>query len=962
MRKLLLCTYLFFFSSTISHGQSQSLYYDFRGTFNESSGAGIAINPLGSGMFVSDSLSELSCIRREVYNFDYNNGVQFDNAAAGTFLGESYSIEMYFKFYNNGGYKRVIDFKNGTVDFGLYATPSILGFYDGLDVNTSAFQGGQYAYLCITRDSASQNISMYIDGVLGGTFVDSLERGTIDTSQVLNFFRDDNQFGGEASPGTIAFLKLHNYVLSSQEVSDSYSGLRDTMHLLSFTQDITTSCLNGNVVHLINTSLNDTTLISYTWDFGDGSSQTSIDASYSYTLPGVYTIALIASDGGTCSDSSFSSIEIYPQPPVDLGPDQSVCLGDVVVLDAGGPYISYQWSDGSMTQTLSPNSSGIFTVTVIDGNGCIGMDSASVVINPLPAFSLPGDTIICVGDSVLLTAPGSMASYLWSTGETSQSIYVSVSGIFAAMITDNSGCSASDTIEVTISALPVIDLGVDTSFCDGNTVTLDPGNGYSAYLWNDNSNGQTLVASVTGTYSVEVTDGLGCKGSDSINVVVNANPLINLGADSTFCGGTIVTLDAGAGQTSYLWSDGSSNQTLDIGIAGSYTVTVTDANGCSATDTIVMSVNPTLNLGSDLTVCDGQPAVIDAGPGLATYTWNTGETTQSIIVTSAGTYGLSVTDGGGCINSDSIEVIISATPVVTLGPDVTVCGNAVVTLDAGAGFSAYAWNDGSSMQTLDVTLSGNYIVTVTNQDGCNNSDTVGVSFFPLPVVMLYGDTTLCYGNTILLDAGSGFNSYQWSDGSSGQTVLVDVSTSGLYTVTVTDGNGCTGTDSVNVDFYAAIPTPVASQIGPSTLQSSSATGNQWYMAGSGLIPGATGQTYMPPQNGIYYVVVTDVNGCESLQSNNIAFINLGVSTISGAVLQVYPNPVQGVLHIETSGIRYKDISLTLTDLTGKVIFIKSIASNSAVAVDLEHIVPGSYLLRFETASGTEVRRITVSER
>ncbi|HEX5002078.1 MAG TPA: PKD domain-containing protein [Bacteroidia bacterium] len=961
MRKSLYCSLLFFISVTFSFGQSQSLYYDFRGTFNESSGASIALTPLGSGMFINDSLSELSCLQRTVYNFDYNNGVQFDNGAAGTFLGESYTIEMYFKFYNNGGYKRIIDFKNGTVDFGLYATPSILGFYDGLDVITSAYQGGQYAYLCITRDSASQNINMYIDGVLGGTFVDSLERGTIDTSQVLNFFRDDNQFGGEASPGTIAFLKLHNHVLSAQEVSDSYAGLRDTMYLLSFTQDITSSCLSGNGVNLTNTSLNDTTLISYTWDFGDGFSQNSIDAAYTYALPGVYTLSLIASDGGTCSDTSFSSIEIYPQPPVDLGPDLSVCTGDAVVLDAGGPYISYQWSDGSATQTISPVASGIFTVTVTDGNGCTGMDSASVVFNPLPLFSLPGDTIICAGDSVLLTAPGAMASYLWSTGETAQSIYVAVSGLFAAVITDSSGCSATDTIEITISASPVIDLGVDTAFCDGNAVTLDPGNGYAAYLWNDNSVGQTLVATVTGTYSVEVTDGLGCKGSDSINVIVNANPLVDLGADSTFCGGTPFTLDAGAGQTSYLWSDGSANQTLDILIAGLYTVTVTDANGCTAADSVVMSVNPPLNLGSDFTVCDGQPAVIDAGPGPAAYSWNTGETTQSILVTSSGTYGLSVTDGAGCINSDSITVVISTAPLISLGPDVTVCGNGVVTLDAGAGFSAYEWNDGSSLQTLDVTLSGNYIVTVTNMDGCTNSDTVDVSFYPLPVVMLYGDTTLCYGNTLLLDAGSGFSSYQWSDGSSAQTVVVNAATSGLYTVTVTDANGCTGSDSVNVDFYAAIPTPVASQIGPATLQSSSSGGNQWYMAGSGLISGATGQTYMPPQNGTYYVVVTDVNGCESLPSDSIVFINLGISAIGDAALQVYPNPVHGVLHVVTSGINGQEVSLTLTDLTGKMIFSKTIASNEAVEINLGQVAPGSYLLRFETASGTDVRRITVSE-
>jgi hypothetical protein len=939
--------------------QAQTLQYEFKNTLSEESGAGPNLNQLGTGSFISDSLSEISCVQRYVYNFPYNNGLQFDNAAAGNFLGETYSIEMYFKFLVNTGFNRVIDFKNRTQDQGVYATPSTLGFFEGIDIQTPAFVSGQYVYLCITRDSATQNVNIYIDGVFSGNFTDSLERGTIDSSQVLNFFQDDLVFGGEAAPGNLAFLKLHTNEISAGEVATSFASLNDTLNILTYTQDINASCLTGNEVNFTNTSENDSTGLSYNWIFGDGNSFIGTDATYSYTTAGNFTIGLVATQGTGCQDTTFSQIEIYADPIVDLGTDSSACAGDVIQLDAGGPYVSYLWNDGSQTQTISTTTGGTFIVTVTDSNGCNGSDTISVTINPNPLISLPGDSVICSGDTIQLLAPPGMTSYLWSTGETTQSIAVSTSGIFAASITNAAGCSASDTMEVTVQNPIQVSLGADTSLCAGSTLVLDAGIGFIGYLWNDSSQAQTLDVSISGMYYVQVTDAIGCLGSDTINVLVNPTPAVDLGPDGSICGGTQLTLDAGSGFAGYLWNDGSTTQTIDISTGGTFTVTVTDVNSCVGTDTISFIVSPLINLGPDVLVCNGTPQLLDAGPGLASYLWSTGETTQSILVSTSGNIGLSVTDSSGCINSDSVLITFSTTPVVALGADIIACQNETVILDAGSGFAGYLWNDGSFQSTLNVTSNGTYTVTVSNSDGCTGSDSIAVAFVPNPVVTLYGDTTLCDGNTLILDADTIFAGYLWSDGSFDH--FITVTSAGTYWVEVADINGCTGSDTIVVSFYAQVPVPVISQINSSTLQSSSPTGNQWYQVPGGLIAGATGQTYSPPQNGTFYVIVTDVNGCESAPSPDFGFINTGIHGISGATVSVYPNPVSNNINIVSNGIPEAFITVTLMNLAGKIIMTGLQPANQFCTINVEGVASGTYYLRLETGSGHEIRRIVIAD-
>ncbi|MBK9018344.1 MAG: choice-of-anchor I family protein [Saprospiraceae bacterium] len=207
------------------------------------------------------------------------------------------------------------------------------------------------------------------------------------------------------------------------------------------------------------------------------------------------------------------------------------------------------------------------------------------------------------------------------------------------------------------------------SGCEGDNISLDAGAGFTAYTWSNNATGQTTSVTAEGNYSVTVTNDVGCKAIDSVAVVVYANPVVDLGADTSFCSNEDITLNPGAGFAGYLWSDSSQGQTLTVTTAGTYGVIVEDANGCLGLDEITLTTlaAPVPDLGNvTQTICDGQFINLNAGPGFTTYEWSTGATRQSIQVTTAGAYGVLVSAANGCFGSDVVEVVVNPTPDVNL--------------------------------------------------------------------------------------------------------------------------------------------------------------------------------------------------------------------------------------------------------------------------------------------------------
>ncbi|HEX2901536.1 MAG TPA: T9SS type A sorting domain-containing protein [Bacteroidia bacterium] len=344
---------------------------------------------------------------------------------------------------------------------------------------------------------------------------------------------------------------------------------------------------------------------------------------------------------------------VNPLPTPNLGPNTSFCQGSGFLLDAG-PGNSYAWSTGATTRTILPNASGAYSVTVSNGIGCSGTSSVTLTMNASPAITtLPSNLSACVGANVILN-PGVWSSYIWSTGATTQTINPTTAGVYAVTVTDANGCTSSASTTLTFNANPTPSLPPIQNACANTVVTLNPGL-FSSYLWNTGATAQAIYPTTSGIYSVTVTASNGCTGTASTNLTIHPLPTPNLGPNLLVCQGTPTILNPGT-FTSYSWSNGATTPTISPTASGNYTVTVTDANGCTGTDVVTVTFLPlpSFSLGNDSFVCADTSVLLSGPVGMGSYIWSTGATSNSITVTSGGTYLLTVTDGNGCTASDDI--------------------------------------------------------------------------------------------------------------------------------------------------------------------------------------------------------------------------------------------------------------------------------------------------------------------
>jgi hypothetical protein len=377
-----------------------------------------------------------------------------------------------------------------------------------------------------------------------------------------------------------------------------------------------------------------------------------------------------ASDGSVSDEGfAFDNVRIHDGLMFldNMYPDDfTLCEGDSIQLsgigDGNGNSI-YSWSTADTTQMIWAFTGGDYILTRMDSTGCSFTDTATIIEIALPTPYLGVDTLGCAG-TIMLDA-GTAASYLWSTGETTQTINVAISDTIWVAAT-NIGCATiNDTIVIdTIYANPVIDLGLDTTACDW--LNLDAGAGYSIYTWSSGGSAQMDSIMSTGAYTIIVEDVNGCMGMDSIMVTIETTPMLMLGADTSACDGATITIDAGTAD-SYMWSNSATTQTIPVTTSGTYSVTATNAGLCADSDDIMVTfnTNPTVTLGNDITVCEGDSVSLDAGAGNTTYNWSTGSTTQIEVVTTSGTYTVTVTNANGCEGTDDIMVTIDSCLNVT---------------------------------------------------------------------------------------------------------------------------------------------------------------------------------------------------------------------------------------------------------------------------------------------------------
>ncbi|HOY20102.1 MAG TPA: hypothetical protein PLC89_22500, partial [Haliscomenobacter sp.] len=333
-----------------------------------------------------------------------------------------------------------------------------------------------------------------------------------------------------------------------------------------------------------------------------------------------------------------------------LGKDVVLCKNNSLTLDANTFNTSekYLWSNGSTQATLPVNNAGTYHVAVTYGNGCVLRDTVRIL--PANDFTpnLINDTTLCSGQSLELEADLKLvgATYLWQDGSTSTSINATQAGKYKVIV-ELSGCTATDSTTVRIISPAAINLGRDTTICDGQSLILDASKaGGSTYLWSDGSTADTLQVRVAGLVWVEVNDGQ-CTARDSIVISVLPSLGLSLGRDTSFCEATSYNLRSNLGNAIYRWQDGSSSAIFRATTAGVYWLEAT-ANGCTERDSInlVIQALPRFELGADTTLCDGATFNLIGQvntPGNVTYRWSTGSTNSSINVQSSGVYTLTTT-------------------------------------------------------------------------------------------------------------------------------------------------------------------------------------------------------------------------------------------------------------------------------------------------------------------------------
>lgn len=442
-----------------------------------------------------------------------------------------------------------------------------------------------------------------------------------------------------------------------------------------------------------------------------------------------------------------------------------------------------------------------------------------------------------------------------------------------------------DSVRIYSCTIPTVNVGIDSVLCSGTTRVINAGNAGSTYLWSTNATTQTISVTTAGTYSVVVTSPAGCMGSDAILLTASTTPVVALGNDTTFCPGTGVLLNAGNAGSSYLWSNSATTQTITATTAGNYNVRVTNPDGCFARDTVVIAAapNPVVALGNDTAICPGSTLNLNAANAGASYLWNGGATTQILPVTVAGTYSVRVTSTAKCVGRDTIVVTIAPVPTVFLGNDTTRCPGATITLNAGNAGASYLWSNSATTQSINVTASGTYSVSVTNSFKCVGTDAINILPGVNPSVNLGPDAVLCPGNTQVLSAGNAGATYLWSPNTGAVTSQTYTATGpGKYYVIVTNATKCSSTDTI---VLTGGTTPVVSLGNDTVLCPAATIVLDAKNAGASYLwnTGATTQSIAVTIASNYNVRVTNTDGCIGIGSIRIfagtnPVVNLGPDT------------------------------------------------------------------------------------
>ncbi|MBL4560527.1 MAG: gliding motility-associated C-terminal domain-containing protein [Labilibaculum sp.] len=462
-----------------------------------------------------------------------------------------------------------------------------------------------------------------------------------------------------------------------------------------------------------------------------------------------------------------------------------------------------------------------FKLIETDAFGC-NSDTIFAGLEIVKSFQITFDTnnTLCKGQSIVLspiTDLPSDYSYLWSTGENTKEISVNKEGTYNLTVTDlNDNQVVKSKVEVITQELPAINIEDHVVLDDENPI-IDIFEKGSSYLWSDGSTDSELSILESGSYSVTLTSSNGCSSTKSFATKMKSELFeINLPEIIQMCGNQKMSLEPNLSidqEYRFLWKNNSTDSSINIDQAGDYWVKITDPDGFQKTayTQVIYHPNPIIDLGTDITLWDGETAILDAGNENAEFIWNTGENTQRISVNSGGVFVVEISDEYNCTNKDSLYVHHRKGEKfgLFLGEDHSICsGDSVLINPIIEGNPTlplhYNWLGlGSSSTEMYLKEDGRYCLEVTDANGNTESDYLDINLLSTPKIDLGQDFETYPNKKIVLDAGTPNCFYKWVTGDI--TQKISVQTEGRYWVEVTTDSNCTASDTINIGFLENYP-------------------------------------------------------------------------------------------------------------------------------------------------------------